>query len=235
MASYLINKGHHDDSVVRLESTDGYKFKPKVQKDKYIKVNEVTIVDRKMIDQILSVKFDKSFKRVVAMALAVINDEESDETACEVVLDEVELVRQVLLNRYQKFLNYEKEQLFLKKLRLIEFEADSGYKVGLFRGKEASEEMSEMVNKTITFTGYFADINGDDFYKLTGNYVFNERYGNQFQVSSYEREEPKGKDAVIAFLSSPLVKGCGEKTAIQIVDTLYPLSASNRRRSFNIN
>ncbi len=122
MASYLINKGHHDDSVVRLESTDGYKFKPKVQKDKYIKVNEVTIVDRKMIDQILSVKFDKSFKRVVAMALAVINDEESDETACEVVLDEVELVRQVLLNRYQKFLNYEKEQLFLKKLRLIENE-----------------------------------------------------------------------------------------------------------------
>ncbi len=106
------------------------------------------------------------------------------------------------------------------KFKHMIFEADSGYKVGLFRVKEASEEMSEMVNKTITFTGYFADINGDDFYKLTGNYVFNERYGNQFQVSSYEREEPKGKDAVIAFLSSPLVKGCGEKTAIQIVDTL---------------
>ena len=35
-----------------------------------------------------------------------------------------------------------------------------------------------------------------------------------------EREEPKGKDAVIDFLSSSLVKGCGEKTAIAIVDTL---------------
>lgn len=122
MASYLINKGHHDDSVVKLQATSGYKFKPKMNNGKYIHVNEVTIVDKTMIDQILSVKFDKSFKRVVAMALAVINDEEADETACEVVLGEVELVRQVLLNRYQKFINYEKEQLFLKKLRLIENE-----------------------------------------------------------------------------------------------------------------
>lgn len=106
------------------------------------------------------------------------------------------------------------------KFKQMIFESENGYKVGLFRVKEASEDMSEYVNKTITFTGYFADVNGEDYYKLTGRYVFNERYGNQFQVSSYEREEPKGKDAVIDFLSSSLVKGCGEKTAIQIVETL---------------
>ena len=100
------------------------------------------------------------------------------------------------------------------------FESDNGYKVGLFRVKEASGEMEEYINKTITFTGYFADVDAEAYYKLTGNYVFNERYGSQFQVSSYEREEPKGKDAVVEFLSSSLVKGCGEKTAIAIVDTL---------------
>ena len=106
------------------------------------------------------------------------------------------------------------------KFKQMIFESDNGYKVGLFRVKEASGEMEEYVNKTITFTGYFADLDGEAYYKLTGNYVFNERYGNQFQVSSYEREEPKGKDAVVEFLSSSLVKGCGEKTAIAIVDTL---------------
>lgn len=106
------------------------------------------------------------------------------------------------------------------KFKQMIFESDNGYKVGLFRVKEASGEMEEYVNKTITFTGYFADIDAEAYYKLTGNYVFNERYGSQFQVSSYEREEPKGKDAVVEFLSSSLVKGCGEKTAIAIVDTL---------------
>ena len=100
------------------------------------------------------------------------------------------------------------------------FESDNGYKVGLFRVKEASDGLEDQINKTITFTGYFADINGEDYYTLEGNYVFNERYGNQFQVVSYKREEPKGKDAVIDFLSSSLVKGCGEKTAIAIVDYL---------------
>ena len=100
------------------------------------------------------------------------------------------------------------------------FESDNGYKIGLFRVKEASSGLEDQINKTITFTGYFADINGEDYYTLEGNYVFNERYGNQFQVSGYKREEPKGKDAVIDYLSSSLVKGCGEKTAIAIVETL---------------
>ena len=106
------------------------------------------------------------------------------------------------------------------KFKQMIFESDNGYKVGLFRVKEASSGLEDQINKTITFTGYFADINGEDYYTLEGNYVFNERYGNQFQVSSYKREEPKGKDAVIDFLSSSLVKGCGEKTAIAIVDHL---------------
>lgn len=120
--SYLINKGHRDDSVVSIHELDGYKFKPKPGNGNYIRVNEVTIVDRVMIDKILSMKFDKSFKQLVTMAMNVINDDDADDDSVEIVLNEAELVRQVLLNRYQKFLNYDKEQLFLKKLRLIENE-----------------------------------------------------------------------------------------------------------------
>ena len=122
MASYLINKSHQDESVVSIRELEGYQFKPRSTKDSYIKVNKVTIVDRVMIDKILTMKFNKSFKKVVALALQVINDEDSDEGNVTIVLGEVELVREILLNRYQKFLSYEKEQLFLKKLRLIENE-----------------------------------------------------------------------------------------------------------------
>lgn len=101
------------------------------------------------------------------------------------------------------------------------FESETGYKVGLFRVKETNqEEMQDMVNKTITYTGYFADINMEDYYLLSGKYIFHDKYGYQYQVSNYEREEPKGVDAVISFLSSSLIKGCGEKTATQIVEVL---------------
>ena len=122
MAGYLINKSHRDDSVVSIKEIDGYTFKPKQGKGNYIKVNEVKIIDKVMIEKILSMKFDKSFKQLVALALRVINDEDADETAAELVLDEVELVRQILLERYHKFISQEKEQLFLEKLRIIENE-----------------------------------------------------------------------------------------------------------------
>ena len=73
MAGYLINKKHCDDSVIKLKDVEGYTFRPKVSKKDYIKVSEVTIVDKQMIDKILSTKFDMSFKKVVNMASYVIN------------------------------------------------------------------------------------------------------------------------------------------------------------------
>lgn len=100
------------------------------------------------------------------------------------------------------------------------FGSESGYKVGLFRVKEASDELSDIVNKTVTFTGYFHELNTEDVYNFYGKYVFHERYGYQFQVSSYERIEPEGKDAIVEFLTSSFVKGCGEKTAKKIVEVL---------------
>lgn len=122
MAGYLINKSHCDDSVVSIKELDGYTFKPKPGKGNYIKVNEVKIVDKVMIEKILSMKFDRAFKQLVALALRVINDEEADDDTAMIVLDEVELVRQILLERYHKFISQEKEKLFLKKLRIIENE-----------------------------------------------------------------------------------------------------------------
>ena len=120
--SYLINKNHRDESVVSIRELDGYKFKPKKIKDSYIKVSEVTIVDRVMIDKILTMKFDKSFKRLVTLAMNVINDEDATDDDVQIVLGEAELLREILENRYQKFLGYEKEQLLLKKLRVIDNE-----------------------------------------------------------------------------------------------------------------
>ena len=122
MAGYLINKSHCDDSVVSIKELDGYTFKPKPGKGNYIKVNEVKIVDKVMIEKILSMKFDRAFKQLVALALRVINDEDADDDTAMIVLDEVELVRQILLERYHKFISQEKEKLFLKKLRIIENE-----------------------------------------------------------------------------------------------------------------
>lgn len=107
------------------------------------------------------------------------------------------------------------------KVRQSIFSSDNGFFVGTFKIKETdAEELKDHLNKTITITGTFIDINTEDTFILYGEYTKHERYGYQFQVYKNEKEIPKGTDAIIEFLSSSLIKGCGEKTAIKIVETL---------------
>ena len=74
------------------------------------------------------------------------------------------------------------------------------------------------VNKTITYTGYFNEINDQDIYLLNGDYVKNANYGYQLNVVTYEKTMPTEKEAIIDFLTSSFVKGCGKSTANKIYD-----------------
>ena len=101
------------------------------------------------------------------------------------------------------------------------YKTDKGYVVGLFKVKETNnEELEFYVNHTITFTGYFHELNEEDTYLFTGKLVEHEKYGEQFLVESYERVMPEEKDSIVEFLSSGLFKGIGEKKAKKIVDHL---------------
>ena len=107
------------------------------------------------------------------------------------------------------------------KIRQTIYKNDNGFFVGTFRVKEAkSENMEEFVNKTITISGTILEPNDEETYILMGEYTRHERYGYQYKIINYEKEELTSKDAVIEFLSSSLIKGCGEKTARKIVETL---------------
>lgn len=101
------------------------------------------------------------------------------------------------------------------------FTSDKGYVIGLFKIKETdNEELKMYVNKIITFTGYFHELNLDDMYIFKGDVVNHPKYGLQFNVLEYERLKPEDEDGLVAFLSSDLFKGVGEKLAKSIVDTL---------------
>ena len=101
------------------------------------------------------------------------------------------------------------------------YKSDKGYVIGLFKVRETNDEkLKDYVNRTITFTGYFYDLNEDDTYIFYGEGVSHPRYGFQFQVGSYEKVKPTDKEGIIEFLSSDLFPGVGEKIAKNIVETL---------------
>lgn len=101
------------------------------------------------------------------------------------------------------------------------FSSNKGYVIGLFKVRETNdEEMKLYINKSVTFTGYFHELNEDDMYCFYGETVDHPKYGIQFQVSDYERLKPEDEDGLVAFLSSDLFKGVGVTLAKSIVDTL---------------
>lgn len=101
------------------------------------------------------------------------------------------------------------------------YKSDKGYIIGLFKVRDTNDENIKMyINKTITFTGYFHELNEDDIYCFYGELMETPKYGTQFQVSEYERLTPDDEDGIVAFLSSDLFKGVGEVLAQSIVETL---------------
>ena len=100
------------------------------------------------------------------------------------------------------------------------FSGENGYKVGLFKVKEGSGEYNELSGLTVTFTGYFHELNENDTYIFYGDFVLHNKYGEQFSVSNYERVMPEEKDSMVEFLCSGLFKGIGKKKAEKIVSVL---------------
>ena len=105
--------------------------------------------------------------------------------------------------------------------RLIFQNSSSGYTIGVFKVHDTnSEALSDYIGRSLTFTGYFHELNENDLYMLYGKLVSHEKYGEQFSVSRYDRCRPEEKDSIVEFLTSGLFKGIGEKKAQAIVDVL---------------
>ena len=100
----------------------------------------------------------------------------------------------------------------------ILYQSSTGYKVGLFKVKEALGDAENYLNKTLTFTGNFMPLNNELTYKFTGYLINHARFGVQFNVTSYESVIPSNIDGLVMYLSSGIFKGIGPKTAKAIVD-----------------
>ena len=108
------------------------------------------------------------------------------------------------------------EEVYIKGkyTRIIFQNSSTGYTIGIFKVQDTnSESLSEYIGRSITFTGYFHELNENDLYLFFGNLISHEKYGEQFSVSHYDRCRPEEKDSIVEFLTSGIFKGIGEKKA----------------------
>ncbi|MBU5593549.1 ATP-dependent RecD-like DNA helicase [Amphibacillus sp. MSJ-3] len=87
-------------------------------------------------------------------------------------------------------------------------------KIKVLETDEAYEEPDIVVK------GYFSELLPGEVYLFNGDLVEHKRFGLQYDVKRYKRYLPDTKEGLVAYLSSDLFYGIGEKTALKIVDQL---------------
>ena len=102
--------------------------------------------------------------------------------------------------------------------KIIYQNSDNNYLVALFKVSETDcEEINKTDNKLIHVNGLINDVKLEANYLLKGDYVKHPKYSWQFAFNAYELIKPEGKDAILEFLQSSFVEGCGKITAERIV------------------
>ena len=99
------------------------------------------------------------------------------------------------------------------------YSTDSGFVIGVFKVIETNDSnMETYINRSITFTGNFLELDERDTYIFYGELVEHPKYGYQYNVSRYERVAPSTKTKIVEFLSSKLFPKVTVKQANNIVD-----------------
>lgn len=115
------------ESDYELENFDyhikGFHYPIKKNKRGTLKIKELIIVNPDIISALISHNFNKRFQKIVELFFNS-NDYDEDATGTNLMmaLDEVAHLRTIIINKYKRYLKKEKEEEFLKKLKVLENE-----------------------------------------------------------------------------------------------------------------
>jgi len=105
-----------------------YIFNPAYRKnDEIIDISKLSIYNAKMIDNILSEKYKRKYKRLLKLVYLLYNDAFPGDSGYPAVLDESAKLRSLLIDKYDKYLSLNKRKKFLKELDYIESEVKLRY------------------------------------------------------------------------------------------------------------
>lgn len=91
------------------------------------------------------------------------------------------------------------------------------FSISKIKVEDTNENYKE---KEITAKGYFSNLQEQTTYYFYGVFEKHPRFGLQYKVNSYQTFIPDTKDGLIAYLSSDLFYGVGNKTATRIIEHL---------------
>lgn len=140
---YHIIKNSEDKSITYFEydKIEGYDMSPKknAKIEDAINVNKVVIINPSLANKVAKKKLDIKFRRLVELLNTIFESDDDTGTAYHQGLDEVERLRQELMDKYKKHLSDDEFDVMDKKLGILEHEI----KVRIFYLEKEKEYVEE--------------------------------------------------------------------------------------------
>ncbi|TMN20950.1 SF1B family DNA helicase RecD2 [Lentibacillus cibarius] len=89
----------------------------------------------------------------------------------------------------------------------------------LYRNDDFLIAMMQSNEQRMKIKGNIYGVEKGETVEVWGVWETHSTYGRQFDVESWQRPIPQTEEQILAFLSSPIIKGCGKKQAGEIVQT----------------
>ena len=145
---YHIIKNKEDKSITYFEydKLDGYDLSPKksAKIEDAINVNKIVIINPSLANKVAKKKVDIKFKKLLQLLNIIFETDDETGTAYHQGLDELERLRQELVDKYKKYLEDDEFDTFDKKLGILEHEI----KVRLFYLEKQEEYEMEKEGKS---------------------------------------------------------------------------------------
>lgn len=118
--NYHVSKDKKKKETVYFEydKMNGYKVKPKVQKENAIKVNKITFVNKDLSEKIIRKKIDVKINYLLKQ-LKQLEEDDSDNGNISKTIMVAEKLRMQIINNYVKYLGHTYRSLTLKKIEII--------------------------------------------------------------------------------------------------------------------
>ncbi len=126
---YIIEKNNEDVKLMYYNvNITGLNISPKNESNSVsIKAKEVTIVDANLQDAFIKERINRKIDKIIKFMIRILNDEGTTEDDTGMVLDEINRLKGIIINKYRKFMVESEYKSILTKLILIEEEFKKSY------------------------------------------------------------------------------------------------------------
>ena len=123
---FVIKKDAKTDVITYMEyeKLKGFSVKPKsnVTFEDMINVDEMILINPSLIEKLITKKCTKTFDRIIKM-ISIVSDDD-DDSGYMLILDEIERFKNLLVNKYKKYMEEKEYEINLKKLELLKSEIE---------------------------------------------------------------------------------------------------------------